>query len=74
LRFGVLRPSIVILAPDIRFVPAGTGQLQDGKFGVLFNDADLRREVAILSLRRRGMRAGVNIEMESSLDFNVAAF
>jgi hypothetical protein len=74
LRFGVLRPSIVILAPDIRFVSTGTGQLQDGEFGVLFNDADLGREVAILSLRRRRMRAGVNIEMESALDFNVAAF
>jgi hypothetical protein len=41
---------------------------------VLFNDADLRRQVGILSLRRRGMSAGVSIEMESSLDFNVAAF
>jgi len=73
LRFGVLRPSIVILTPDIRFVSTGTGQLQDGESGMVFNDADLRREVAILS-RRRGMSAGVNVEMESALYFNVAAF
>ena len=59
------------MTPDMGFVSTGAGNLEDGIFLMVFNDAHPMHRKCRICLPLRWCGAG--IEMELSFDFNLAA-